>query len=157
MKNSKWKIIVFIADVLIFGAAIFVHVCAACVNLKHPYADALLRTDFYFCCAGIAWAIFGFLRKFIMRESTLGDRVLKASFIGVVLPALCWVLDCMLICLYTRITPVELVWGICSTAKYALRHICIFLITYIVRIEMTNLIKTIKNIGLINTIFGEED
>ena len=157
MKNSKLKSIVFIADVLILIAALLVHVCAACVNLKHTYAEALLRADFYFCCAGIAWAVFEFSKNFIMREKVWGDRILKAIFIVVVFPALLWMIDCVLICLYTRITPIELFWGLCSTAKYALRHIYIFLVTYIVRIELTNLIKTIKSIGLVNTIFGEED
>lgn len=157
MKNPKCKNAMFFFDTLIFVTAIFVHICAACMNLKHPFADALLRADFYFCCAGIAWAVFGFSKNLIMREKVWRDRILKATFIVVVFPALLWLIDCVIICLYTRITHIELIWGIGSTAKYALRHICIFLITYIVRIEMVNLINTIKNIGLINTIFGEED
>lgn len=139
MENAKWKNTLVIFDVLIFCAALLVHICAACINLKHPYAETLLRADFYFCCAGIAWAVFGFSKKIIMREKVWGDRVLKAIFIVVVFPALLWLLDCVLISLYTRITLVEFVWGICSTAKYALRHIYIFLITYIVGLRWSTL------------------
>ena len=157
LKIERWAKVILDLDVWVFIASLLVHLCASFLNLKHPLSQEMLWADFYFCCAGIAWAVFGFLRNFIMSESKWGDRLLNSIFIAVVFPALLWVLDCVIICLYTRITPVELVWGICSTAKYTLRHIYIFLITYIVRIEMTNHIKTIKSIGLVNTIFGEED
>lgn len=157
MRTSKLKTVIFTVDVLILIAALSVHLCTSLMSVRHPLFPALLQADFYFCCAGIAWAVFGFSKNFIMREKVWGDRLLKAIFIVVIFPALLWLIDCVVICLYTRMTPMELFWGLCSTAKYTLRHIYIFLVTYIVRIELTNLIKTIKSIGLINTIFGEED
>lgn len=151
------KNIVLATDIFIFIAITSLHIASHCMKIGQPYYGKVLVFDYYFYYLGMPWAFCGIAKGFIARFDRFEKRFIVAFLTGLAFFAVWYAVDCFVIYRNIDASFTELFCGTFFKALSPLRHTADFFLIYLIRAELPVFIRNVKNLGLVNTIFGEED
>lgn len=157
MKISKFKTAVLAVDIFVFIAIASLHIASHCMKIGQPFYGKVLVLDYYFFYIGMSWAFCGIAKGFIMRFDLFEKRFIAAFLAGLTFFAVWYAVDCAVIYRNIDASFSELFCGTFFKALSPIRHTADFFLIYLLRLELPIFIRNVKKIGIVNTIFGEED
>ena len=157
LKTSKLKTVVLAIDIIIFVVVVSLHIASHCMKIGQPYYGKVLVTYYYFFYLGMPWAFCGIVKRFIMHFNIFEKRFIAAFLIGFTVFSVWYAVDCAVIFRHIDATFTELFYGTFFKSLSPFRHAAYFFIIYLLRLELPIFIRNVKTVGLVNTIFGEED
>lgn len=149
---------VLIADILAFITITALHFAASLMTFGNPYYLRVLWLDnYYVYFFGIPWTACGILKGFIKNFGGCEKRLIAAIITGLTFFVVWYTVDCAVLYHVIDTTFTELFCGTFFKTIVPFYHAGYFFISYLIRAELPNFIRSVKDVGFINTIFGEED